>query len=125
LIFADIKASDHIEDHLFDLLHSQSRLFVIVKNVYLHLLDLLFKLFHHLALIVDIACGESSDDVFDFTDLTSKGCTLQVPVVEYEPQMIPVSQLLRYLAPVGVSVAHDGDQHVEEMDHDYEGCEAE
>ena len=62
---------------------------------------------------------EGRHDVVELLGI-SYGVVLEVPVVHHEGQVVSDLNLLCYFIPDGESVAHNGDQHVQQMDQQNE-----
>jgi len=65
---------------------------------------------------------ERGNNVFNISQLTTEDCFDKVPIVKYELQMISIIDLIDDSTPLCKCIAHDGDKHVEQVDHDDECC---
>ena len=72
-------------------------------------------------LFFDLRGGEAGDDILDLRHVLE--CMREKePIVEDKGQMILVLNLQMHFIPNSISIAHDGDEHVHQVDHEDEHC---
>lgn len=110
---------DELDDHPLNILNLRILLFQLLKDASGLQVDFFFELVEDGVLVVLFVGGEGGDDILHTINIV-EGELPHEPIIHYKPQMLPILLLLNVLVADCERVAHDGDEHVEEVDEDDE-----
>lgn len=114
-----IGALDQLDDHALDVLDLGVLLLELFKDAARLQRHFFLQLVEDRVVVLVFIRREGGDDVFDAINVLE--CQLpHEPVVDDESEMLPVLLLLNVLVADGEGVAHDGDEHIQQMDHNDE-----